>query len=76
MQMLSPRPIDPGTTGVGADASRTSSKRIEVISDKWWLFAFLIHTIAYLGASAWINYAAIANDKVAITDGTLGLIDT
>jgi hypothetical protein len=76
MQVLSPRPEKPDTPTVGNDASRTSSKRIKVISDKWWLLAFLIHTAAYLGASGWINYAAIANDKMAITNGTLGPIDT
>lgn len=46
------------------------------IQDKWWLLAFLLHTAAYFGASAWINYAAITNDKLAVTDGTAGPIDT
>jgi len=47
-----------------------------VIHDKWWLAAFLVHTLGYLGTSAFINYAAIKNDKLPITKGTLGPIDT
>jgi hypothetical protein len=76
LRIMSPRALRSDTNSVTPDAANTDSKRIKVISDKWWLLAFLIHTAAYLGASAWINYAAIANDKMAITDGTLGPIDT
>jgi len=47
-----------------------------VIHDKWWLAAFLVHTLGYLGTSAFINYAAITNDKLPIKEGTLGPIDT
>jgi hypothetical protein len=46
------------------------------VHDKWWLAAFLVHTLGYLGTSAFINYAAITNDKLPITEGTLGPIDT
>lgn len=46
------------------------------IHDKVWLFLFLVHTLAYLGVSAWINYAVIANDKQPISeDSDLGPID-
>ena len=47
-----------------------------VIHDNWWLAAFLLHTLGYLGTSAFINYAAITNDMLPITEGTLGPIDT
>jgi len=76
LRVMSPRALRSETPSVPPDAANTDSKRIKVISDKWWLLAFLIHTFAYLGASAWIHYAAIANDKMAISDGTLGPIDT
>jgi hypothetical protein len=76
LQIMSPRALRFDTSSVTPDAANTDSKRIKVISDKWWLLAFLVHTAAYLGASGWINYAAIANDRLAITNGTLGPIDT
>lgn len=72
---LSPRP-QPDTPSVRNDAIRTKSKRTKIIHDKWWLWAFLAHTAAYLGASGWINYVAITNDKLAVIDDTLGPIDT
>jgi hypothetical protein len=46
------------------------------IKDRWWLLAFLLHTAAYLGASAWINYAALSSDKLSSTDGTDGPVNT
>jgi hypothetical protein len=46
------------------------------VHDKWWLAGFLVHTLGYLGTSAFINYAAIMNDRLPITEGTLGPIDT
>lgn len=55
---------------------KTAPKSLTDIHDKVWLFIFLIHTLAYLGVSAWINYAVIANDKQPINeDNDLGPID-
>jgi len=75
LSTLSPRPLL-DTPSVPNDATRTQLKKARVIHDKWWLWAFLAHTAAYLGASGWINYVAITNDKLAVTDDTLGPIDT
>jgi hypothetical protein len=48
-----------------------------VVHDKAWLCTFLLHTLAYLGVSAYINYTAVANDKQPITeDSDLGPINT
>jgi len=54
----------------------TSNGR-SVVHDRVWLCTFLIHTLAYLGVSAYINYTAVTNDKQPITeDSDLGPIDT
>lgn len=46
------------------------------IHDKVWFSIFLIHTLVYLGVSAWINYGVIANDQQPINeDSDLGPID-
>jgi len=55
------------------EADRSGSP---AVNDKWWMIFFLVHTLAYLGISAWINYAAITNDKLPITEDTSGPIDT
>jgi hypothetical protein len=52
------------------------SNGVSVTHDKVWLYTFLVHTLAYLGVSGYINYTAIINDKQPITeDSDLGSID-
>ena len=46
------------------------------VNDKWWLIFFLVHTLAYLGTSAWISYTALTNAKLPITEDTSDPIDT
>lgn len=47
-----------------------------VVHDKVWLYTFLLHTIAYLGVSGYVNYTTITNDKQPITeDSEFGPID-
>ena len=57
--------------------ANTASKRPSVVvHDKVWLYTFLLHTIAYLGVSGYINCTTITNDKQPITEDTdLGPID-
>lgn len=54
---------------------KSKKPTLQCIHDQWWLYGFLLHITAYLGASAYINYIAIANNKQQITDGS-GPIDT
>jgi len=59
-----------------SESSRASKKVKPIIHDKVWLYAFLLHTLAYLGVSGYINYTTITNDKQPITeDSDLGPID-
>lgn len=54
-----------------ADAMvRSKDKKAGSIRDKWWLWGFLIHTIAYLGCSAYINYLAITVAQPQNTEAT------
>jgi hypothetical protein len=56
--------------------ARPGSNGVSVIHDQVWLYTFLVHTLAYLGVSGYINYTAITNDKQPITeDSDLGPID-
>jgi hypothetical protein len=64
------------------DPSASMDKSVDqagksAIQDKWWFATFLVHTLGYLGASAWINYTTVTNDKQPVTeDSDLGPIDT
>jgi len=54
-----------------ADAMvRSKDKKAGSIRDKWWLWGFLIHTIAYLGSSVYINYIAITEARPQSTENT------
>jgi hypothetical protein len=70
-----PVPKRPNTFETSKEAN-TASKNLHAIHDKVWLGVFLVHTLAYLGFSAYINYVTVANDKQSITEVTsLGPID-
>jgi hypothetical protein len=57
--------------------AKPASNGRSVVHDKVWLCTFLLHTLAYLGGSAYINYTAVTNDKQPITeDSDLGPINT
>jgi hypothetical protein len=57
--------------------AKSASNGRSVVHDKVWLCTFLLHTLAYLGVSAYINYSAVTNDKQPITeDSDLGPINT
>ena len=70
---MSETPAAPQATKKANTASAGPSV---VVHDKLWLYTFLLHTIAYLGVSGYINYTTITNDKQPITeDSNLGPID-
>jgi hypothetical protein len=52
------------------------AKEKSLVHNKVWLYIFLVHTLAYVGITAYINYVAVTNDKQPITgDASLGPID-
>jgi hypothetical protein len=46
-----------------------------VTKDKWWLWGFLLHTLIYLGGSAYVNWKAMSLDKQVVTNDTSDPID-
>jgi hypothetical protein len=60
-----------------SEKAKSASNGRSVAHDKVWLCTFLLHTLAYLGVSGYINYTAVTNDKQPITkDSDLGPINT
>jgi hypothetical protein len=51
-------------------SSKSDRKGKSFIHDKIWLCIFLIHTLAYLGVSAYNNYVTVANNKQAVNEDT------
>jgi hypothetical protein len=51
-------------------------KEKSLVHNKVWLCVFLVHTLAYVCITAYINYVAVTNNKQPITgDASLGPID-
>jgi len=67
-------PID--SAKATSPSSKSDRKGKSFVHDKIWLCIFLIHTLAYLGASAYNNYVAVTSNKQAVNEDTsLGPID-
>jgi hypothetical protein len=59
-----------------SDSPKANLESGNAVHDKAWLYTFLVQTIAYLGGTAYINYAAFSNGNQSITeDSQLGPID-
>lgn len=67
-----PRPMTPSDRG---ETTNTNSRRQRVTHDKLWSYAFLIHVIVYLGASAYINYLSISTFQQPTAEGIKAPID-
>jgi hypothetical protein len=71
-------PTDPRkkTSTLKGPSPPLEEKEKSLVHNKVWLYVFLVHTLAYVGITAYINYVTVANDKQPITEGTsLGPID-
>jgi len=69
---MEPRPMTPSDRG---ETTNTGSRRHRVTHDKLWLYAFLLHVIVYLGASAYINYLSISTVQQPTAEGIKAPID-
>jgi hypothetical protein len=70
IERLDPNPEETDSFEASKYAEDRKTRSGLAVHDKAWLYAFLIQTIAYLGATAYINYAAISNDKRPITENS------
>jgi hypothetical protein len=63
-------------TKATSPSDKSDKREKSLVHDKIWLCIFLIHTLAYLGVSAYNNYVAVINNSQSINeDASLGPID-
>jgi hypothetical protein len=74
LQDMDPRPMTPSDSD-RCEPANTGSRRQQVTHDKLWLYGFLIHVIAYMSASAYINYLSISTVQQPIAEDHQGPID-
>ena len=65
---------DRSSHSIQSGSAKTIASRS--VHDKWWLWGFMIHAIAYLGSSAYINYVVFIDSRSQIAEDASSPITT